>query len=256
MIPRVIGYILIFSVIGGVLSLVGGLAMLVRQQWSRGAILVMVSFAAGVLLATSFADLLPEALELSRVGGGEPSDIFFWSLAAMAGFFLFERSFVWFHHHHTPHKGQPAPLVGMVWFGDTLHNAIDGLVITASFLVSVPLGITTSIAVGAHELPQEIADFSIYLARGVPRSTTVLLNVLSSLATVAAALGAYFFWDLFSSWQPQLLAFTAGMFIYIAGSDLIPELHGEYRRQRAWMQSIAFLMGIVLVIGLGRVFHV
>ena len=141
-----IWYILAFSILGGVFSLVGGVALLYKKQWSRASILVMVSFAAGVLLATSFTDLLPEAIELAENADLEPHEVLLWALVAMSGFFFFERSFAWFHHHHGPHKGQPDPVVSMVWVGDTLHNAIDGLAITASFLVSVPLGIATAIS--------------------------------------------------------------------------------------------------------------
>lgn len=234
----------------------GGLILLKKKAWSHEAMLVMISFAAGVLLSVSFSELLPEAVEAAEAAGMEIGSLFGVTLAAMAGFFLFERSFVWFHHHHRPHGDQPAPVVTMVWLGDTLHNAIDGLVITAGFFVSAPVGITTALAVGAHELPQEIADFSLYLAKGVGKTKTLALNVLSSLATVLASVLAYFLWDKISVWQPQMLAFTAGMFIYIAGSDLIPELHTEYRRKRALAQSAAFGGGILAILLVGKLFGV
>jgi zinc and cadmium transporter len=251
-----LGLIILFSILGGVVSLAGGVALLKKKSWSHESMLVMISFAAGVLLSVSFSDLLPEAVEAAEAAGMEIGSLFGVTLAAMAGFFLFERSLVWFHHHHQPHRDQPNPVVAMVWLGDTLHNAIDGLVITAGFFVSVPLGITTALAVGAHELPQEIADFSLYLAKGVGKAKTLVLNVLSSVATVLAAVAAYFLWDKISGWQPQMLAFTAGMFIYIAGSDLIPELHTEYRRKRALVQSAAFGGGIMAILLAGKLFGV
>ena len=249
-------FIVLFSFLGGVVSLVGGLVLLKKKSWSQETMLVMISFAAGVLLSVSFSELLPEAVEAAELAGKEVGSLFGVTLAAMAGFFLFERSFVWFHHHHQPHGDQPKPVVMMVWLGDTLHNAIDGLVITAGFFVSAPVGITTAVAVGAHELPQEIADFSLYLANGVGKGKTLLLNVLSSLATVATAAAAYFLWDKIAIWQPEMLAFTAGMFIYIAGSDLIPELHTEYRRKRALVQSAAFGGGILAILLMGKLFGV
>lgn len=248
----VLSLVVFFSVMGGVMSLIGGVFLLAKKRWSPETMLTMISYAAGVLLAVSFFDLLPEAIELAQDHGSSPSAVLVWTLGAIGGFFLFERSFVWFHHHHGPHQHQPDPVVEMVWIGDTLHNAVDGLVITASFFASVPLGVFTAVAVAAHELPQEIADFSLYLAKGVGRQKTLILNLLSSLSTVVAAVGAYFFWEIISPWQPQLLAFTAGMFIYIAGSDLIPELHEEYRRQRVWIQAVAFLVGIVTIWLVGR----
>lgn len=246
--------IILFSILGGVVSLIGGVVLLKKKAWSHEAMLTMISFAAGVLLAVSFTDLLPEAVAAAAMAGIEIGPLFGITLAAMAGFFLFERSFMWFHHHHRPHGDQPAPMVMMVWLGDTLHNAIDGLVITAGFFVSAPLGITTALAVGAHELPQEIADFSLYLAKGTGKVKTLVLNILSSLATVISAIAAYFLWDKISLWQPQMLAFTAGMFIYIAGSDLIPELHTEYRRSRAVVQAAAFGGGIAAILMVGKLF--
>ena len=251
-----LGLIILFSFLGGVVSLIGGVVLLKKKRWSQEAMLVMISFAAGVLLSVSFSKLLPEAVEMADKAEIGATSLFGFTLAAMAGFFLFERSFVWFHHHHQPHQDQPKPVVTMVWLGDTLHNAIDGLVITAGFFVSVPVGITTALAVGAHELPQEIADFSLYLAKGVGKWRTLVLNVVSSLATVAAAAAAYFLWDKIAVWQPEMLAFTAGMFIYIAGSDLIPELHAEYRRTRALVQSAAFGGGILAILLMGKLFGI
>lgn len=236
--------IVFFSIVGGVLSLIGGVLLLIKKAWPPETILIMISFAAGVLLAVSFLDLLPESLDMALTLKIPAQSPLAWTLSAIGGFFLFERSFVWFHHHHGPHKDQPDPLIGMVWVGDTLHNMVDGLVITASFFTSFSLGVFTTAAVAAHEIPQEIADFSLYLAKGVSKSKTLFLNVLSSLFTLVAAILAYFFWDWVVPVQPQLLAFTAGMFIYIAGSDLIPELHQEYHRKRAWIQVAAFFLGI------------
>ena len=249
-------WIIIFSLAGGLLSLVGGVALLFRKKpWSSQGILTAISFAAGVLLAVAFGDLLPEAIELAEEAGLEPHSLLLWSLAAVVGFFLFERSFVWFHHHHGPHEDQPDPVVSMVLLGDTLHNFIDGLSITASFMVSIPLGITTSIAVAAHELPQEIADFSLFLSKGMSKKRALLLNILSSLATLVAALLAFYFWDIISIFIPHILAFTAGMFIYIASSDLIPELHRSLKQGHAWLQVSMFLVGILGTLYLSGLFH-
>lgn len=240
--------IIFFSLIGGVFSLVGGVVLLLREAWSKRTILTLVSFAAGVMLAVAFEDLLPEAFELSEQMGLSSAVVLRWTLAAIVGFFLFERSFVWFHHHHGPHKGQPDPTVAMVMLGDTLHNFLDGVVIAASFLLSFPLGLSTTLAVAAHELPQEIADFSLFLSKGLSKTMVLTLNILSSLSTLVGAVATYFFWSQLANLQPALLAFTGGMFIYIAGSDLIPELHDEYRKDIAFLQTVAFLGGVALII--------
>ena len=238
--------ILFFALIGGVASLIGGMVLLFKRNLSPALILGLISFAAGVLLAVSFADLLPEAINQAMKLAIPPASVLSWTLAAMVSFFLFERSFIWFHHHHGPHPYQPSPVLTMVWLSDTLHNFLDGIVITTSFLISVPLGIATSLAVAAHELPQEIADFSLFLAKGVSRTKTLWLNLLSSLATLLGSLGMWFFAASFRQWQPQLLGFTAGMFIYIAASDLLPELHQEHQRRHIWLHTLAFLFGITL----------
>lgn len=233
--------IIFFSLIGGVFSLIGGVLLLWRGKWSNQTSLLLISFAAGVLLSVSFTDLLPEAIELSD----NPAVPLLWSLLGIVAFFLFERWFFWWHHHHhEPHKGHPDPVVAMVWVGDTLHNFVDGMVIAASFLVSQPLGMVTALAVAAHEIPQEIADFSLFLSKGMKRSRVLLINIASSLATLLGALGTYFLGTYLAPVQPHLLGFTAGMFTYIAGSDLIPELHAEYRPRTVQLQTVAFLMGI------------
>ena len=253
-----LGYIILFSLLGGLFSLIGGMLLLLRNKpWPHQTMMGMISFAAGVLLAVAFADLLPEALEAAEKNGLETHALLGWTLWAIIGFFLFERSFIWFHHHHGPHSDQPSPLIPMVWIGDTLHNSIDGIVIAASFVISIPLGITTAIAVAAHEIPQEIADFSLYLSKGVRRTTVITLNVVSSLFTLVAALLTYRFLGLITPLLPQLLAFTAGMFTYIACSDLIPELHHGHHNHRnaVLLQAIFFLVGAGLLLTLSRLFH-
>lgn len=243
-----LGQIIFFSLAGGVFSLAGGVVLLLRAAWSKRTILTLVSFAAGVMLAVAFEDLLPEAFELAENIGLPSWVVLRWTLSAIVGFFLFERSFVWFHHHHGPHKSHPDPTIAMVMLGDTLHNFLDGVVIAASFLLSFPLGLSTTLAVAAHELPQEIADFSLFLSKGINKKTVLALNVISSLATLVGAVATYFYWGQLAQWQPAMLAFTAGMFIYIAGSDLIPELHDEYRKDIAFLQTLAFLVGVGLTI--------
>ncbi|HKZ34455.1 MAG TPA: ZIP family metal transporter [Patescibacteria group bacterium] len=242
--------IIFFSLVGGLFSLIGGALLLLKRRLSHTTMLTLISFAAGVLLSVSFADLLPESLELFEEKGLDTSQLFLWPLLAIVGFFFFERSFVWFHHHHGPHEDQPAPIIPMVWMGDTLHNFVDGIVITASFLISIPLGITTSLAVAAHEIPQEFADFSLYLSKGVAKRKVLLLNILSSLATTVAAIFTFLFRESLDIIQPQLLAFTAGMFMYIACSDLIPELHHEYKKSSVWLQTVSFFLGLFLTAGL------
>jgi zinc and cadmium transporter len=236
-------WVLAFSVIGGVFSLIGGLLLLKNDRWVNQNTLIIVSWAAGVLLSVAFLDLMPEAVEMGLAAGFDLHSLFIAALLAVIGFFIFERSFVWFHHHH---ELQFAPPVNaMLIFGDSVHNFIDGVIIGAAFLVSIPTGVATALAVGAHEIPQEIADFGVLLKSGMARLKVVLLNLFSALMTLVGSLGVLLFSRQITAVIPYLLAFAAGMFTYIACSDLIPELHHAKSRSVAVKQLISFLIGIV-----------
>jgi len=246
-------WIVLFSLIGGVFSLVGGVALLMNKMWVKRHSCSLVAFAAGVLLAAAFLGLLPEAVELSEKTGMEIDKLFLWPFLAMIGFFFLERSFVWWHHHHEANMEASTNL--LIFIGDSIHNFIDGIAITISFLISVPTGIVTAVAVAAHEIPQEIADFSIFLKSGMKPKKVFWVNLLSALMTVIGAVLTYCLSAKIIPLQPQLLAFAGGMFIYIAASDLIPELHHEKSRSVAMKQSIMFFLGILVMWGLMIVTH-
>lgn len=236
--------IIIFTIIGSILSLVGGILLLIKKHLSEDLVLQLTSFAAGVLLATAFVDLLPEAFEESD----NVARIFTYSLFGMVAFFIFERFFLWFHHHHETEKNI-RPSVLLITIGDSIHNFIDGVAIAGAFLVSVPLGITTALAVAAHEIPQEIADFSVLLSQKVSKIKTLAFNGLSAFTSLLGAILTFYLADIIEPVLPFLIAFTAGMFIYIASSDLIPELHrSSIRKTNAWHQTASLLFGIFLVI--------
>lgn len=199
----------------------------------------LINFAAGVLIAVAFLDLFPEALEAA---GG--ANVFIPTLAGFVGFFFAERFIQLFHHHHG-HGEKPTTLLVIV--GDGVHNFIDGVAITASFLTSVPLGITTSLAVAAHEIPQEIADMGILLATGLTKKKALLLNFLSALTALAGALVAFYFSEFVSRNLYIFLSVTAGFFIYIAASDLIPQIHERYLADKKFNQVTLFVLGIVVV---------
>lgn len=241
---NIIWWALLFSTIGGVFSLVGGLWLLRSDTWIKQNTLTLVSWAAGVLLSVAFLDLMPEAIELGIEAGLEAHDLFRYMLYAILAFFVFERSFVWFHHHHEPDV--KPPISAMLIFGDSVHNLIDGIVIGASFLVSIPTGIMTALAVGAHEIPQEIADFVILLKSGMTKARVVMFNLLSALMTIVGSTAVIFFSEVIEKSVPYFLAFAGGMFTYIACSDLIPELHHTSSRSVAIRQLISFFAGIII----------
>ena len=221
----VLGYIIVFSLGGSLLSMSGGLLLLSREDLASRVSHIAAPFAAGALLGTAFLDLLPEA---AHSGGDE---VLRWALGGMILFFLLERFVLEFHHQHThsdaPHEAPEMQdaAVPLIVLGDAVHNFIDGVVIAGTFLVSIPLGIVTTLAVAAHEIPQEIGDFGLLLHRGVSKQRVLLYNLLGGLATVVAAILTYLVGAKIVPFMPVFLSITAGFFIYIAASDLIPEIH-------------------------------
>lgn len=218
--------------------------MLFKKTWNHNFSLFLTSFAAGVLLATAFLDLFPESVEqLTKTGGG---DVFVPALLGIITFFLLERTLVWFHHHHASHGVKPT--IWMITIGDGVHNFIDGVAIAATFISSPAIGLTTALAVAAHEIPQEIADFSVLLSHGLSRLRAIAFNVGSALTAIVGAIGMYYFSDSLENYLGQIMAFTAGMFSYIALSDLIPELHHTQNEKDTLPQIMAFVTGIGLML--------
>jgi zinc and cadmium transporter len=220
------------------LALIGIVFLFVRKPAGRGEAFLL-SFAAGVLLATAFLDLLPEAIERGHADG----NIFLATLAAMIVFFFLERVLHGFHEHEELHT---TPSRYLVLLGDGLHNFIDGVVIAASFAASPELGIATTLAVTVHEVPKEIADFSILMSGGFDFRTALMLNFVSGLM---AMLGPVVFFAVEGAVAHHLAWFmtgAAGMFIYVAGTDLIPQLHHP-RAGPGAMVYLPFLGGIALI---------
>lgn len=245
----VLAYIVIFTLLGSVVALVGGVLLLAREKLAIRISHYLASFAAGALLGTAFFDLLPEAQEHAEEFGG--TNIFLWTLIGILSFFLLERFIHWFHHHHghtsAELKKEAKSIVPLVILGDSVHNFIDGVVIAATFLVSIPLGIVTTLAVAAHEIPQEIGDFGILLHRGIKRSKVLLVNFLSALAALVGALLTYLVGESIEVFLPILLSLSAGFFIYIAASDLIPEIHNEDKRVVALTETLLLLLGVLTI---------
>lgn len=245
-----LSYIIIFTLLGSVVSLIGGIILLFKQQLAISISHYLASFAAGALLGTAFLDLLPEASheaeELMSLGKGE-INIFLWTLFGFLTFFLLERFLRWFHHHHDDQQTKDKAVVSLVTLGDSLHNFIDGVAIAATFMVSIPLGIVTTIAVAAHEIPQEIGDFGILLHKGLKRTKILVLNVVSALAALAGALLTYLLGESIHDALPIFLSLAAGFFIYIAASDLIPEIHNQEKRKVAFIETLLLIVGVLVI---------
>ncbi len=195
-------------------------------------------------MTTVFLDLLPEALETAEKIGGS-SNIFMPAFFGILLSFFIERYVLWFHHHESTHGIKPT--LFLITFGDGIHNFIDGLTIAATFLTNPNLGIITTIAIAAHEIPQEIADFSILIHSGLNKGKALMINLLSALTAILGGIAGYYFLHSLKYGLPIFLSFSAGIFIYIAGSDLIPHLHKDYKKQKKWAQVLPFIAGIILM---------
>ena len=241
-------YILLFTFIGSVGALVGGLILLSYEKLALKISHFLASFAAGILLGTAFFDLLPEAVHEGEAAG---INIFPWALFGIILFFLLERFIHWFHHHEEFHnhkdEKESKSTLPLIILGDTMHNFIDGVVIAATFMVSVPLGIATSVSVFAHEIPQEIGDFGLMLHKGLKPKRIILINILSAAVAFTGEIITYLLGNILEAYIPMLLAVTAGFFIYIASPDLIPEIHHEKRKGFAFIESLLLVLGVVVM---------
>ncbi len=235
-------HIIFFSLIGGVFSLLGGILLLSSKRNANQLAKYATPFAAGALLAAVFLDLLKEGIEQE-----DPNSVLVWALVGILAFFLAERFLHWFHHHHQ-HSGQADPTQSLIVIGDTIHNALDGVAIAAGFLVSVPTGIVTTLAVAAHEIPQEVGDFGLLLHKGMPRRKVLMVNVLSALATTVMAILTFTLGAADRLPVGALLGLSAGFLLYIAMSDIIPELHEKSPNKRLFdVQPLLLLLGVVMV---------
>lgn len=241
-----LAYILLFTFIGSVGALIGGFILLSYEKVALKISHFLASFAAGVLLGAAFFDLLPEALHEGEDIG---TDVFFWALFGIILFFILERLIHWFHHHeeHHEHEKESKTTLPLIIIGDTVHNFIDGVVIAATFMIDIQLGIVTTFAVFAHEIPQEIGDFGLMLHKGLSKKRIILVNIISAASAFLGAGIAYVSGDLLGNYIPIFLALTAGFFIYIATSDLIPEIHYEKRKGFALIESVLLVLGVFLI---------
>lgn len=234
-------YVIFFSLIGGVLSLIGAILLLSKKRAAESLAKYATPFAAGALLAAVFLDLLQEGIEQAA-----PNTVLLSALIGLILFFFAERFLHWFHHHHQHEDSDPSKTLIIV--GDTVHNALDGIAIAAAFLVSVPTGIVTTIAVAAHEIPQEIGDFGLLLAKGMSRAKVLWVNIVSALVTTLTAIITYLIGDQDTLPLGVLLGLSAGFLLYIAASDIIPEIHEGASKARLFdWQPLLLLLGVVTV---------
>ncbi len=238
MIP-VLVLILLTVLLVSLISLIGIFSLLLKEDVTDKSLFILVSFAAGSLLGAAFLDLIPEAVE-------ETPDIFIYVLSGILIFFLMEKFLYWYHCHKGKCDVHIFTYLNLI--GDGIHNFIDGIIIATSFLINVQLGMVTSLAIIMHEIPQEIGDFGILVYGGLSKRKALFYNFVTSLTAFLGALTAYFFLSgKTENFASFVIAFAAGGFIYIACSDIIPELHKERDIKRSFLQFILLLMGIGII---------
>ena len=233
-------WIIVFSLLGSVLSVCGAALLIVfTKKVQKILVPSLISYATGTLLGAALIGMLPRAIE----GTQQPHKIFMVLLFGIILFFILEKLVIWRHCHD--HQCEIHAAAGpLILFGDAFHNLVDGVVITASFLISIPLGVATGLAVIAHEVPQEVGDLAILLESGYSRYKAILYNILSSLTTLPGAIIAYIYLKEMLIIVPYILALSASSFLYIAMSDLIPSLHRKLGIKTNILQFVLILAGI------------
>jgi zinc and cadmium transporter len=249
---HILAWIIAASIMGGVLSVLCA-ALLALNAGMQRYIGAMVSYAIGAMLGAVFLDILPEAIELTRNVGTLSATV----LAGILIFFVLEKLVLWRHCHHENCEGHELLAREhdhdhgrsglMIMVGDTFHNFVDGIIIAAAFLTDIHLGIVTSMAIIAHEIPQEVGDFAILLHSGYPKRRALQMNLVSSFASVAGGVLGYFTLQTMQSWIPVMLAFAAASLLYVSVADLIPGLH-----KRARLRDTAQQVGLI-ALGVGTV---
>ena len=236
-----LGSVFIVSLI----AFVGILTLSIRKDTLGKILLYLVSFSAGALFGGAFIHLLPEAV--AEFGFGLSMSL---SLAGgIVLFFILEKFIHWRHCHIPTSEDHPHPFAYMNLVGDGVHNFIDGLVIGGAYLLSIPVGIATTIAVILHEIPQEIGDFGVLVYGGFSTKKALLMNFATALTAIFGAIVALIVSGYVENLAMYLIPFTAGGFVYIAGSDLIPELHKECEPKKSAVQLMFLLLGIFVMLG-------
>jgi len=230
------------------ISFVGIFTLALKEQLLQKIVLLLVSLSAGVLMGGAFLHLLPESAELS-----EGLDVFLFVLIGFILFFFIEKILHWRHCH----KGecQVHTFTYMNLIGDSIHNFIDGLIMATSFVISVPLGMTTTLAISLHEIPQEIGDFGVLLYGGFEKRKALILNFLTALTAIAGGIIGFFITTMVDDVKLFILPFAAGGFIYIAATDLIPEIRKETSLKKSMIYFGIFILGIFIMYAATFIIH-
>jgi len=231
------------------ISFVGALTLFLKAKILDKILLILIAFSAGSLLGDAFFHLIPETIE--EAGKADEKlilNIFIYLIFGFCIFFILEDFISWHHHHETRHP-EIKSFSYLILFSDAVHNLIDGLIIGASFLVSLPLGLASAIAIMSHEIPQEIGDFSLLIYGGFKKQKALFFNFLSGILAIFGGVLGFFLAGKVEGSLVFLLSFAAGSFIYIACSDIIPEIKNK---KEGLLKSIIYFL--FFLSGLGMMF--
>ena len=225
------------------ISLVGVFSLFFKPGFLQKILFYLVSFAVGGLLGDAFIHLLPEAY--AKIGNSILTPVYI--MFGLLFFFILEKILRW--HHCKEYQCEPRvkPVVSIVLLGDTVHNFVDGMVIAASYLINFQVGFSTTIAVILHEIPHEVGDFGVLINGGLSVKKALLFNFLSALAAILGAVVSLLLGPAIGGFSVALLPITAGGFIYIAGSDLIPELHSQTTIPQSILQLLFIIAGVAVM---------
>ena len=236
-------WIILFSLLGSVGAIItASTFLLIQKKRQKTLIPCLISYASGTLLTAALLGLIPHALKHTSI-----FPILSSVLVGVILFFLLEKLLIWRHCHDTECEVHGAS-GSILLIGDAFHNLTDGVIIAASFLSSIPIGIAASLSVLAHEIPQEVGDFAILLSSGYSKRKALTLNVLSSLSTIPGAILAYYALGFVRVAIPYAMAISAASFLYIALADLTPELHRKVGFKSSILQFLLMMTGVGTII--------
>ena len=229
------------SIVVSLISFVGVISLLLKENLLNKILLLLISFSAGALIGGAFLHLIPEAVEKS----GHSSEVYLFVIAGFIVFFILEKYLHWRHCHKGKCEIHMFTYINLV--GDGVHNFIDGLIIGSSFVVNVNFGLTTTFAIIMHEIPQEIGDFGVLVYGGLNKNKALFYNFLSALTAVLGTVIGYALANASDVFLKLLMPVAAGGFIYIASCDLIPELHKEQNIKKATLSMAVFILGVAFM---------
>ena len=238
--------LLFYSLIGGFFSLIGGVILLWKPKFTKEYMTPLLGFGAGAFLAGAFLDILPEAIEMVV----DPKPVLIAVLVGFLGFFILERFLMRSFHMHSIESGHSEHIESLPYLlalGDAFHNFLDGILIGLASSISPSLGLPTALAVAAHEIPQEMGDFAVMIRQGWSKPVVLGINIAQSLLTIPGVYIGFYMQSIIGGYVPTLLGLAAGIFIYIAATDIIPELHHNSSHKHFFRVVIPTILGVVLV---------